>query len=202
MSARYYLYFIPLLLAACSVSAPHIPMNPGSVDPGTSVTRGGKPQQLLGTGIALGQALPAITLVDRNLQTVSLADFKGEVSLISVAPSLDTAVCERQTHLLGEAGEELPAAVRRVTITRDLPFAQKRFAEHTGFDEILFLSDYREAEFGLATGLLVDEVRLLARAVIVTDRDGIVRYLQVVPEMGELPDMDRAYQAARGLLAN
>jgi thiol peroxidase len=91
--------------------------------------------------------------------------------------------------------------VKRITISRDLPFAQKRFAEDTGFDRILFLSDYQKAEFGRATGLLVDQIYLLARAVAVVDREGVVRYLQVVPELSHLPDMPAAFARARELAA-
>jgi thiol peroxidase len=116
-----------------------------------------------------------------------------------VDPSLDTQVCERQTHLLGEEAAKLPAGVRLVTISRDLPFAQKRFAEETGFKDILFLSDYQKSDFGQATGLLVDQIYLLARSVILVDRQGTVRYIQVVPELSHLPDMTTAFAKAAEL---
>jgi thioredoxin-dependent peroxiredoxin len=185
-----------LFLSACAVTPPPIPVDRGSVAAGSSVTRGGTTSlHLLGQPLQVGQPLPAATLVDTHLQPVDLASLRGEVLVLSIVPSLDTKVCERQTHLLGEA--KLPEGIRRITVSRDLPFAQQRFAQETGFTNILFLSDYQQAEFGKATGLLVDKIYLLARAVAVVDRKGIVRYLQVVPELSHLPDLEEAFAAAR-----
>jgi thiol peroxidase len=143
--------------------------------------------------------LPSVKLVDSNLKSVDPAGMQGEVLLLSVVPSLDTQVCEQQTHLLGEEGPKLPPGVRLVTISRDLPFAQKRFAEEAGFKDILFLSDYQKSDFGQATGLLVDQIYLLARSVILVDRQGTVRYIQVVPELSHLPDMTTAFAKAAEL---
>lgn len=190
-----------LLLAACAAVVPTIPVDTRSVQPGQSVTRGGTTMQLLGTPLAVGAPLPSVRLIDSTLKTVDLASLRGEVLLLSIVPSLDTRVCERQTHLLGEAGKTLPDGILRVTISRDLPFAQQRFADETGFRQILYLSDYQQAEFGRATGLLVDQIHLLARSVAVVDRQGIVRYLQVVPELSHLPDMEAAFSKARELAA-
>jgi len=189
-----------LLLTACSASPPpFIPVDHDSVAAGSSVLRGNDRLDLQGTPIRVGEPLPEIALVDSNLRPVALADLRGEVLLISVVPSLDTRVCERQTHILGEMAGELPDGVRRITISRDLPFAQQRFADDTGFGDILFLSDYADARFGRATGLLVDRIALLARSAMVVDREGVVRYLQVVPQLIHLPDLDRAADFARTL---
>lgn len=190
-------------LNACALRpVPEIPTNSASVAAGSSVTRAGNPQNLLGDGITVGQTLPNLTLTDRNMQPRSLDEFRGKTVLLSIAPSLDTQVCERQTHLLGEAdAKALPEAIVRVKITRDLPFAQNRFASQTGFDNILYLSDYKSAEFGRGTGLLLEDLRLLARAVMVVDRAGTVRYLQVVPEISHLPDMEKAFAVAREIAA-
>ena len=119
--------------------------------------------------------------------------------MVSVVPSIDTAVCEKQTHILSEENGGLDQTANLVTISRDLPFAQKRFAKAAHMENILFLSDYRTAEFGKAAGLLIDESRLLARAVMVLDRQGVVRYLEIVPDLGQLPDMHKAFEFARGL---
>lgn len=196
---------LSLLLAACAVlrpAPPEIPVDTGSVQPGETVTRGGKTTlQLLGSPLTVGQQLPSVKLVDTSLKTIDPAAMQGEVLLLSVVPSLDTQVCERQTHLLGEAGSELPSGVRRITVSRDLPFAQKRFAEETGFKQILYLSDYQKSDFGRATGLLVDQIYLLARSVILVDRQGTVRYIQVVPELSHLPDMTTAFAKAAELAA-
>jgi len=206
MIRRYFQSTLPallaLLLGACAAALPAIPVDTETVQPGATVTRGGKTTlQLLGSPLAVGQKLPSVKLVDTNLKTVDPAGMQGEVLLLSVVPSLDTQVCERQTHLLGEAGAKLPPGVRRITISRDLPFAQKRFADETGFKEILFLSDYQRGEFGRATGLLVDQIYLLARSVILVDRQGTVRYIQVVPELSHLPDMETAFARAAELAA-
>ncbi len=188
-----------LFLIGCAAK-PVIPVDYRSVNPGETVTRGGQTtHDLLGQPVDVGEQLPDVNLVDRNLRTVNLADLRGEVLLISIVPSVDTQVCEQQTHQLGELAIQSPAPFKRVSISRDLPFAQKRFAEETGFDEILFLSDYQQAEFGMSTGLLVDRIFLLARAVMVVDRDGTVRYLQVVPEISHLPDFERALTVAQSL---
>ncbi|MDD3620073.1 MAG: redoxin family protein [Desulfobulbaceae bacterium] len=110
--------------------------------------------------------------------------------------SLDTRVCEEQTHYLGEEGDRLPDTILRITVSRDTPFAQKRFAEEAKLTDILYLSDHREGSFGMATGLLIDETRLLARGVLVVDREGTVRYMQIVSQLGELPDMEKAFDIA------
>lgn len=198
---RYTPLLAALLLSACATTAkvPSIPVDKGSVLPGSSVTRGGyTTYNLLGTPLEVGQPLPAATLFNTDFKPVDPSTFRGQVLLLSIVPSLDTKVCETQTHILGDA--KLPAAIRRLTISRDLPFAQKRFSEETGFHNILFLSDYQQGAFGRATGLLVDKLDLLARSVVVVDRDGIVRYLQVVPELSHLPDMERAFAEAHKVL--
>jgi thiol peroxidase len=136
------------------------------------------------------------------LKDVDLSRMKGDVLLLSIVPSLDTKVCEAQTHYLGEQGSRLPSGIMRVTISRDTPFAQKRFATEANLTNIAYLSDYKEGGFGRATGLLVDGSMLLARAIVIADRNGIVRYMQVVPELSHLPDMERAFRQAEELLKN
>jgi thiol peroxidase len=147
--------------------------------------------------------LPSYTLVDAfTLKDVDLSRMKGDVLLLSIVPSLDTKVCEAQTHYLGEQGSRLPSGIMRVTISRDTPFAQKRFATEANLTNIAYLSDYKEGGFGRTTGLLVDGSMLLARAIVIADRNGIVRYMQVVPELSHLPDMERAFRQAEELLKN
>jgi len=192
-----------VLLLGCAAKAPLIPIDTRSVDAGTQVTRGGTTRlDLLGEPIRVGEKLPSAALVDTNLRAVDLSSLKGKVLLVSIVPSLDTRVCERQTHILGEEiKEQLPKGIVAVTISRDLPFAQARFADETGFKDILYLSDYQQAAFGRGTGLLVDQMYLLARSVMVVDQQGVVRYLQVVPELSHLPDMQAAFAKARELAA-
>jgi len=176
-------------------------VDPGSVLPGTKVNRGGKEVGLLGTPIAVGMQLPATELIDAmTMQEVDLSKSQGRVLFLSIVPSIDTKVCEAQTHVLGEEGDRISTEVQRITISRDTPFAQKRFAEEAKLKDITYLSDYKEGAFGRATGLLLDGPRLLARSVILVDKQGIVRYIQVVPEVSNLPDMEKAFDRAQELV--
>jgi thiol peroxidase len=189
-----------LLMFGCGSPKPELPVDQGSAEPGTKVAFKGEEIKLLGSPIAVGQPLPAVKLVDAmTMKEVDLSEMKGSVLLLSVVPSLDTPVCEVQTHYLGEQGDSLPSEVKRITISRYLPFAQKRFAKEAGLTDIQYLSDYKQGEFGQSTGLLMDGLMLLSRAVIIVDKDGVVQYIQVVPEITHLPDMELAFQKAREL---
>ena len=164
------------------------------------VTLRGKPLTLIGEKIQVGQTLPTLLLPDLGLSMIDLKSFKGKVTVLSVVPSLDTPTCEKQTHILSEENKGLDASANLVTISRDLPFAQKRFAKEAKIHNLQFLSDYRDAEFGRSMGLLIEENRLLARAIIVLDREGVIRYLEVVPELSRLPEMEKAFHSAWGLI--
>jgi thioredoxin-dependent peroxiredoxin len=166
---------------------------------GQEVTLRGKPLTLIGVKLQVGQALPTVRLPDLGLKMIDLQSFKGKVTILSVVPSLDTPTCDKQTHILSEENKGLDQTANLVTISRDLPFAQKRFAKEANIHNIQFLSDYRNAEFGQSTGLLIEENRLLARAIIVLDRDGVIRYLEVVPELARLPEMEKAMEFAKSL---
>ena len=201
MSTRFFTYaaacLAALLLIACGAKEAQLIVDSQSSVPGTQVSRKGEVLTLAGTGIRVGQKLPETRLIDAmTMQPVNLADTGGRVLFISIVPSLDTKVCEEQTHLLGEQGDRLPSAVRRITVSRDTPFAQARFAEEARLQDIEYLSDYKEGEFGRSVGLLIESSRLLARAVILADAQGVVRYIQVVPDTSHLPDMDRAFAEA------
>lgn len=187
------------LMMACAMTQP-IPTTRETVEPASSVTFKGTPHKLLGTPLETGQGLPSVELVDASdMRRVDLSVARGVVLLLSIVPSLDTAVCEEQTHRLGEEGAILPAGVRRIVISRDTPFAQQRFAREADLEMLQYLSDYRTGEFGRATGLLIEDLMLLARAVVIVDQQGLVRYIQVVPEITELPDMQRAFDRAEAL---
>jgi thiol peroxidase len=131
-----------------------------------------------------------------TMKDVDLSKERGSVLLVSIVPSLDTAVCEEQTHYLGEQGDRLPKSVKRIVISRDTPFAQKRFAKEAKLTDLQYLSDYKQGDFGRSAGLLTEGLMLLARSVILVDKQGIVRYIQVVPEMTHLPDMEKAFEKA------
>jgi len=185
------------LLYGCAINRVSIPIDSNSVQPGTSVTMSGQSLKLLGKPIAVGDSLPSVDLVDAMTMTpVDLSKMKGSILLLSIVPSVDTVVCETQTHYLGEEGSKLPPDIRLIAVSRDTPFAQKRFAKEAKLDNIQFLSDYKEGAFGRATGLYIDGLALLARSVIVVDKEGKVRYIQVVPEITHLPNMEQAFQRA------
>lgn len=189
-----------LLAPGCSTKTNQIPVNPASIQPGGIVQKGAQQFHLLGSPVKEGMQLPDTILVDAfSMEDFSFAQAKGRVAIISTVPSIDTKVCEAQTHYLGEEGDRLSDSIERITISRDTPFAQKRFAEEAKLTDIQFLSDYREGAFGMSTGLLVDKIKLLARGVMVVDREGTIRYIQVVPQLGELPDMEKAFEVAARL---
>ena len=133
------------------------------------------------------------------MKEVNLNDYQGSILFLSIVPSLDTKVCEAQTHYLGDQGDKLPSTVKRITISRDTPFAQARFAKEAKLEDIQYLSDYKEGAFGRSIGLLVESSRLLARSVILVDRQGIIQYIQVVPDISHLPDMENAFSKASAL---
>ncbi|KPK30803.1 MAG: hypothetical protein AMK69_02360 [Nitrospira bacterium SG8_3] len=167
------------------------------MQPGSVVKRGDKRFPLLGTPISKGDSLPSVKLLDAmTMQEADLSQERGRVLFLNIVPSLDTPVCDAQTHYLGEEGDKLPDLVQRITISRDTIFAQKRFAKEAKLTDIRYLSDHREGEFGKSTGLLMDGLKLLARAVILVDMRGKVRYIQVVPEITHMPDMEAAFQEA------
>ena len=179
-----------------------IKVSTGTAQPGegNSVNFKGGPLPLLGQPIRLGEPLPSAVVTANNLAPVNIGDATGKVRIISVVPSVDTPTCEAQTHLLSEKDRKLADQVEMVTISMDLPFAQSRFAREAKIKNVTFYSDYKTAEFGMNNGLLVAPLHLLARTVIVTDKNNIVRYIQVVPELTELPDMAAAMNVAKSLL--
>jgi thiol peroxidase len=171
----------------------------GTAGAGNTVTFKGSPLKLDGTAIKVGDQLrdAKLTTTPPDLKLVSLTDGKGKVRIVSIVPSLDTKVCEQQTHYLSEKNANLDRDIQLVTVSVDTPFAQKRFAEEARIFNVTFLSDYRGGDFGRAHGLLVPDIHVLARTVMVVDKDNVVRYIQVVPELASMPDMDAAFNAAR-----
>jgi len=194
------LCFPILLIVGCATTGPRIPIDTSSAEPGTQVAFRGNPVHLLGSPITVGNPLPSVEMVDAiSMNNVDLSKERGSVLLLSIVPSLDTPVCEAQTHFIGEKGGALPPNVKRIVISRDTPFAQKRFAKEAKLGNLQYLSDYKQGDFAGSTGLLTEGLMLFARSVIVVDKEGIVRYIQVVPEMSHLPDLDRAFAEVRKL---
>jgi thiol peroxidase len=161
------------------------------------VTLKGNPMTLLGPALAVGDRGPDFTVLTGSLQPVRLSDFAGKTKLISVVPSLDTPICELQTKRFHTEAAKLPPNVEVLTISVDLPFAQTRFCTTHGIEKIHVLSDYRDASFGLAYGVLIMEVRLLARAIFVLGPDNVIRYLEIVPEVSSHPNYHAALAAVR-----
>ncbi len=192
-----FLSSIILLVFGCTTPQPKIPMDWASSQPGTQVSFRGNSVKLLGSPISVGKPLPSVEVVDAmSMKNVDLSKERGSVLILSIVPSLDTPVCDEQTHYLGEKGDRLPGSVKRIVISRDTPFAQKRFAKEAKLTDLQYLSDYKQGDFGRSTGLLTEGLMLLARSVIIVDKDGNVRYIQVVPEMSHLPDMEKAFEKA------
>jgi len=192
--------FFVFLVSGCATSQPKIPMDMASTQPGGHVDFRGKPIQLLGSPLAVGKPLPPVELVDAmTMNNVDLSNERGSILLLSIVPSLDTPVCEEQTHYLGEKGNGLPQNVKRIVISRDTPFAQKRFAKEAKLTNLQYLSDYKQGDFARSTGLLIEGLMLFARSVTIVDKQGTVRYIQVVPEMSHLPNMEKAFEKASEL---
>ena len=165
------------------------------------ITAGGKPVTLLGPALAIGDRAPDFEWLNTDMAPVRLADFSGKVVVLSSVPSLDTAVCDLQTRRFNDEAGKLGSDVVVLTLSMDLPFAQKRWCGALGVPRVVTLSDHREGAFGKAYGLLQKESRLLARAVLVVDREGVIRYVEVVPEISQEPAYDAALDAVRALMA-
>ena len=164
------------------------------------ITFKGSPMTLLGPDIKEGDKAPDFQVVANDLSPVSLKDSAGKVRLITALPSLDTPVCDSMGRKFNEQAAELPDDVSVYTISVDLPFAQKRWCGNAGIEKVQTLSDYQERSFGLNYGLLIKELKLLARAVYVVDRDGKVVYREIVDEVTDEPDYDAALSAVKRLL--
>ena len=160
----------------------------------------GNPLTLLGTEASAGHRARGFRVLDNDLNVKTLADFKDKVLLIASVPSLDTPVCDMETRRFNSEASKLSSDVHVLTISMDLPFAQKRWCGAAGIDRVMTLSDHRDASFGENFGVLIKELRLLARAVFVIGRDGFVKYAEIVPEVTHEPNYDAALEAAKAAL--
>lgn len=163
------------------------------------VTLGGKPVTLLGPELKVGDAAPDFTAVGNDLKPVKLADFRGKTVIVSAVPSLDTEVCNVETRRFNAEAANLGADVVILTVSMDLPFAQRRWCGAAGIDKVITVSDHRTAEFGEKWGVLIKDLRLLARCVFVVDRAGVIRYIQLVKEVGTEPDYKPILEAVKAL---
>lgn len=163
----------------------------------TAVTMKGNPVTLLGKEIRVGQTAPDCTLVANDLSEIKLSAYKGKKCILSIVPSLDTAICDLQTKRFNQEASKLGSEIVILTISMDLPFAQKRWCGATHSDKVITLSDYRYAQFGEAYGILIKGLRLLTRAIFIVDKKGIVQYKQIVPEITTEPDYNSVLEAVK-----
>ncbi len=152
------------------------------------ITMKGNPLTLLGPELNVGDKAPDVTLINTDLAPVQLSSFKGKICIVSAVPSLDTPVCDMETRRFNEEAGAMGDDVTVITVSMDLPFAQKRWCGAAGVDRVITLSDYAEMSFGRAYGVLIKELKLLARAVFVMDREGIIQYMQLVKEVADEPN--------------
>ncbi len=164
------------------------------------ITFQGNGLTLSGTELKVGDRAPDFTVLNNELQEVSLKDLSGKIKLISVTPSLDTPVCDAQARKFNEEASRLPDDVAVLNISMDLPFAIARFCTTAGIDKVKTVSDHRDASFGEAYGVMIKELRLLTRCIFVIDKDDVVRHIEIVPEVTDPPDYGKALEAVQKLI--
>ena len=164
------------------------------------VTMKGNPITLIGNELQVGDEAPDFVAIDNDLNPVSFDSFRGKVCIVSSVPSLDTPVCDMETRRFNDEAGRLGDDVEILTISMDLPFAQKRWCGAAGVDRVQTLSDHRDAAFGQAYGVLIKGLRLLARAVFVVDKEGTIRHIELVKEIASEPDYDALLTAVKELV--
>ncbi|MCR3955671.1 MAG: thiol peroxidase [Gudongella sp.] len=164
-----------------------------------TLTVGGKPMTLIGTEVKIGDKAPDFMALKGDMSPYSLSDAGDKVKVISVVTSLDTGVCETQTIRFNEEAAKLEDVVI-ITISVDLPFAQKRFCSANDIGNVITLSDYRDLDFGTKYGFEIEELRLLSRGIVVLDRDNMVKHVEYVSENSNHPDYEKALEVVRGLI--
>jgi thioredoxin-dependent peroxiredoxin len=167
-----------------------------------AITFKGNPMTLLGEELKVGSNAPDFTVhyFEGGLKTISLSDIKGKPTILSVVPSLDTGICQIQTKRFNTELAAMGDKINALTVSRDLPFAMKRFCGAEEIKSMRVGSDYQSGEFGMKFGLMIDELKLLARAVYVLDANGKVVYGEIVPEVAQEPNYGPAIEALKGLL--
>ena len=162
-----------------------------------AVTFKGNPLTLIGPELKAGQKAPSFQLTATDLSAVTLATSKGKTRLISVVPSLDTPVCDQQTRRFNQEAAKLPADIVVLTVSMDLPFAQKRWCGAAGVDNVQTVSDYKDHSFGPAYGVRIKELGLLARSIFIIDPTDTIRYVEYVKEVTNHPNYDAALDALK-----
>lgn len=164
-----------------------------------NITFGGNPLTLIGNEIKVGMQAPNFTGLKNDLTPFSLEELKGEVVIISSMPSVDTGVCELQTIRFNTEAYE-HKGINVITISVDLPFALGKFCANKGIDTAITLSDHKDLDFGMKYGFVLEELRLLARGIVVIDKDGTVKYVEYVQEVTGHPNYDKAINIAKDLV--
>ncbi len=182
---------VAILLAGCKENT--------MKEPKRTVTMKGNPLTLSGSEVKVGDTAPDFEVVANDMSVVKFSSYHGKVCIITSVPSLDTSVCDIETRRFNEEAGKLGSDVAVLTISMDLPFAQKRWCGAAGVKNVQTLSDHRDASFGKAYGVLIKELRLLARAVFVVDKNGTIRYIQIVNEVASEPNYEAALNAVKGL---
>jgi thiol peroxidase len=163
------------------------------------ITMKGNPLTLLGNEVNVGERAPDFIALDPNLTPIKLSSYRNKICVISSVPSLDTPVCDMETRRFNDEASQLGEKVQILTLSMDLPFAQKRWCGAAGVSKIQTLSDHRDAQFGFAYGVLIKELRLLARAVFLVDQKGILRYTQLVKEITNEPNYEEIWSELKKL---
>ena len=164
------------------------------------ITMKGNPLTLIGKQPKIGEPAPDFEVLNNDLSQVRLSSFQGKICVIASVPSLDTPVCDMETRRFNEEAGMLGPDVTILTISMDLPFAQKRWCGAAGVDKVVTLSDHFSASFGETYGVLIKDLRLLARAIFVLDKDGILQYVQLVKEVADEPDYNEVLGALKNLV--
>ena len=161
----------------------------------------GNPVTLCGPRLAVGDQAPNAVAVDNALGVVTInGSYPGRIRIISTVPSLDTPICDAETRRFNQEVAALPEQVVLLTVSMDLPFAQKRWCAAAGIDRVITLSDYRERAVGMEYGVMIEKLMLLSRAVFVVDANNVIRYIQQVPEVTTEPDYAAVMDAVTALL--
>jgi len=158
-----------------------------------TVTLHGNQFNLIGNTIKNGEKAPDFNVLNQKMEEVSLKDFEGKVKIISVTPSLDTPVCDAQARFFNKKASELSEDIVILNISVDLPFAISRFCTAANIDRVHVLSDHKDVSFGMNYGLLIEKLRLLARAILIIDREDKIKYIQIVNEVGDSPDFESVF---------
>ena len=164
------------------------------------VTFKGNPVTLIGKEIKVGDKAVDFTVLNNGLEEIKLSDYDGKVKILSLFPSIDTGVCSKQNHTFNKEAANIGDNIVILAISNDLPFALNRFCGAEGIDNIITLSDHKNLDFSTKYGFLIEELRLLARGVIVIDKNNVVQYVEYVPEIGQEPDYEPALAKAKELI--